>query len=463
MTTDTPAFTSALAAGDTGGTQVEFEIWSDQDDQLVPNSTGTAPLTTGTRTASWSVPVEEPLSDGGQYRARARSNNAPDTGTWSAWTYFTVTSAPTETPGSPSPLSADAVTGTTSTLTRPTFITTLPAGSVAGRVQFEILNDTTGQLLASRYSAFANPEEVIEWQVPARTLANGTQARVRARSFNGLFHSAWGASVAFIVNAPANRTPPVPLIDGAEPNPTSDATSASPPYFFGVTASDPDRDDLTVDLRVTDATTGSLLTTVSSDAKKIELGTPDIAALEIPPGTLLVGEQYSAQARTHDATGASAWTAPMTFRAIAVTEEDDYQYSPEPGVGYIRAPDPGPDCSVVTYMRNNNCYQSRVPHFTVTLKKGWKRQGFGGDACSWGFDYPNGFRFKPACQSHDYGYELGRASIVARSSANKRRIDDEFYNQLKYGTCPGYWYPGRWQCEVFALEYLATARRLGSF
>lgn len=150
----------------------------------------------------------------------------------------------------------------------------------------------------------------------------------------------------------------------------------------------------------------------------------------------------------------------MTFQAVAVTEEEASVLSKPEMYDSVQSPD-GSGCTVISYMRGR-CNQGRVAHYTVKLKMGWYRQGRDNDGCSRSPDYPFGYRFKPACESHDYGYELGRKGIVAKSKTNKDRIDNEFYNQLKWGTCPGYGWR-KDHCRRMALRYLTAVKYGGNF
>ncbi|WP_158887338.1 phospholipase [Amycolatopsis anabasis] len=76
------------------------------------------------------------------------------------------------------------------------------------------------------------------------------------------------------------------------------------------------------------------------------------------------------------------------------------------------------------------------------------------DACSWSPDKPIGFDFTPGCHRHDFGYrnykKQGRFN-----DANKKRIDDNFYADLK-GICKG-----NSACNGTAWVYYQAVRKFG--
>ncbi|WP_020674371.1 phospholipase [Amycolatopsis nigrescens] len=76
------------------------------------------------------------------------------------------------------------------------------------------------------------------------------------------------------------------------------------------------------------------------------------------------------------------------------------------------------------------------------------------DACSWSPDKPVGFDFKPGCHRHDFGYrnykKQGRFN-----DTSKKRIDDNFYSDLK-GICGG-----NSACNGTAWVYYQAVRQFG--
>jgi hypothetical protein len=77
------------------------------------------------------------------------------------------------------------------------------------------------------------------------------------------------------------------------------------------------------------------------------------------------------------------------------------------------------------------------------------------DACSWAPDKPIGFDFTPGCHRHDFGYRNYKKQSRF-TDANKKRIDDNFYTDLK-GICHG-----NVACDGTAWIYYQAVRNLGS-
>jgi hypothetical protein len=76
------------------------------------------------------------------------------------------------------------------------------------------------------------------------------------------------------------------------------------------------------------------------------------------------------------------------------------------------------------------------------------------DGCSWSPDRPIGFDFLPGCHRHDFGYrnykKQGRFS-----EANRKRIDDNLYSDLK-SVCHG-----NVACNGTAWTYYQAVRKFG--
>ncbi len=81
------------------------------------------------------------------------------------------------------------------------------------------------------------------------------------------------------------------------------------------------------------------------------------------------------------------------------------------------------------------------------------------DYCSTSPDQPLGFDFRLSCQRHDWGYRNYKA--VGQFPANKSRIDDAFYYDLrtKCGTYSSWVRPA---CLSLAWSYYQAVRAFGS-
>jgi YD repeat-containing protein len=108
-------------------------------------------------------------------------------------------------------------------------------------------------------------------------------------------------------------------------------------------------------------------------------------------------------------------------------------------------------------------------------KPGWKRtasgfkvRGIDYDHCTKpGADRPAGFDFRPACDSHDYGYGLMTNQkkhykyYLDRSWWRKADVDTRFYITLKDKVCGGYFFLVRGACRKIAAVYYAAVLLFG--
>lgn len=76
------------------------------------------------------------------------------------------------------------------------------------------------------------------------------------------------------------------------------------------------------------------------------------------------------------------------------------------------------------------------------------------DACSWSPDNPAGYPFTPACDRHDFGYRNYKKQSRF-SEDNRKRIDDNFYADLKT-QCDG-----DTACNGLAWTYYQAVRQFG--
>ncbi|MEH1099985.1 phospholipase [Micromonospora sp. CPCC 205561] len=91
----------------------------------------------------------------------------------------------------------------------------------------------------------------------------------------------------------------------------------------------------------------------------------------------------------------------------------------------------------------------------------WAAYGFNWstDYCSSSPDNPLGFRFNLSCHRHDFGYRNYKA--MGQFPANKARIDDAFYADLKR-VCATYNTAVRPACTSLAWTYYQAVRAFGS-
>jgi len=91
----------------------------------------------------------------------------------------------------------------------------------------------------------------------------------------------------------------------------------------------------------------------------------------------------------------------------------------------------------------------------------WAEYGFdwSTDLCSASPDQPLGFDFRLPCHRHDFGYRNYKA--VGQFEANKARIDDAFYYDLR-AKCATYSVWVRSACYSLAWTYYQAVRNFGS-
>lgn len=91
----------------------------------------------------------------------------------------------------------------------------------------------------------------------------------------------------------------------------------------------------------------------------------------------------------------------------------------------------------------------------------WASYGFdwSTDYCSTSPDQPLGFDFRLSCQRHDFGYRNYKA--VGQFPANKSRIDDAFYRDLK-AKCATYNAFVRPACTSLAWTYYQAVSAFGN-
>ncbi|MET9672469.1 phospholipase A2 [Streptomyces sp. NPDC006482] len=107
-------------------------------------------------------------------------------------------------------------------------------------------------------------------------------------------------------------------------------------------------------------------------------------------------------------------------------------------------------------------YGWRNPFWTKTPTGTWVR-GIYYDHCTTAPDKPAGFDFRPACDSHDYGYgTIGNAYKGYRYYLDKYKgwqVDAEFWNLLYNKTCPDYFFKGT--CRKLANVYYGAVTVFG--
>ena len=81
------------------------------------------------------------------------------------------------------------------------------------------------------------------------------------------------------------------------------------------------------------------------------------------------------------------------------------------------------------------------------------------DLCSSSPDQPLGFDFRMPCRRHDFGYRNYKA--VSQFPANKARIDDAFYFDMKQ-VCAGYSSIPRGTCNSLAWTYYQAVKEFGA-
>lgn len=91
----------------------------------------------------------------------------------------------------------------------------------------------------------------------------------------------------------------------------------------------------------------------------------------------------------------------------------------------------------------------------------WAEYGFdwSTDLCSASPDQPLGFDFRMPCRRHDFGYRNYKA--VGQFDANKARVDDAFYFDMKQ-VCAGYSGIPKATCNSLAWTYYQAVKNFGS-
>ncbi|MEV0236012.1 phospholipase A2 [Nonomuraea sp. NPDC050786] len=108
----------------------------------------------------------------------------------------------------------------------------------------------------------------------------------------------------------------------------------------------------------------------------------------------------------------------------------------------------------------------RKPDWKRTAS-GFKVRGIDYDHCTKSPDRPLGFDFRPACDSHDYGYGLMTNQkkkykyYLDRTTWRKLDVDTRFYITLKDKVCGGYFFLVRGSCRKLAAVYYAAVMAFG--
>ncbi|MFG2877395.1 phospholipase [Streptomyces sp. NPDC048337] len=91
----------------------------------------------------------------------------------------------------------------------------------------------------------------------------------------------------------------------------------------------------------------------------------------------------------------------------------------------------------------------------------WSAYGFdwSTDYCTTSPDNPFGFPFQTACARHDFGYRNYKAT--GTFSANKPRLDDAFYSDLKR-VCSAYSGLKKTSCDSTAWTYYQAVKAFGN-
>ncbi|MFE7352854.1 phospholipase [Streptomyces sp. NPDC057543] len=93
-------------------------------------------------------------------------------------------------------------------------------------------------------------------------------------------------------------------------------------------------------------------------------------------------------------------------------------------------------------------------------RSAWRAYGFdwSTDYCTGAPDNPFGFPFRNSCARHDFGYRNYKA--VGALTANKARLDDAFYADLKR-VCAGYNGLKKTSCDATAWTYYKAVGEFG--
>ncbi len=110
-------------------------------------------------------------------------------------------------------------------------------------------------------------------------------------------------------------------------------------------------------------------------------------------------------------------------------------------------------CAMIDYFKRVCAPPYGLYVGSVRTPYGWNFIGLRYGHCTRSPDRPDGFNFLPACQVHDYGYEL----IRRRKIFSKGQVDSYFHTLLRHGTCPAY--SGYMYVQVNGWVTLKVARR----
>ncbi|MEU4230863.1 phospholipase A2 [Nonomuraea sp. NPDC026600] len=110
-------------------------------------------------------------------------------------------------------------------------------------------------------------------------------------------------------------------------------------------------------------------------------------------------------------------------------------------------------------------YGWHIPSWKRTAS-GFKVMGITHDHCTQSPDRPSGFDFRPACDSHDYGYGVIGNSYkhykYYLDRSRKADVDGRFYITLRDKVCGGYFILFRATCRRIALVYWGVVRVKGN-
>ncbi|MEU8364759.1 phospholipase A2 [Nonomuraea sp. NPDC048882] len=99
---------------------------------------------------------------------------------------------------------------------------------------------------------------------------------------------------------------------------------------------------------------------------------------------------------------------------------------------------------------------------------GFKVRGITYDHCTKSPDKPHNFDFRPACDSHDYGYGLMANKkkkykyYLDNTRSKKLDVDNRFYITLRDKVCGGYFILVRPDCRAWAVVYHKFVKKFGN-
>ncbi|MEU8148804.1 phospholipase A2 [Nonomuraea sp. NPDC048901] len=108
----------------------------------------------------------------------------------------------------------------------------------------------------------------------------------------------------------------------------------------------------------------------------------------------------------------------------------------------------------------------RKPDWKRTAS-GFKVRGIYYDHCTSSPDKPHNFDFRPACDSHDYGYGLiankrKHYRYYLSNAHSKADVDNRFYITMRDKVCGGYFILVRPDCRAWAWVYYKFVKRYGN-